>query len=95
MRTIDRSTAFKPDFKRVKANPRHEDDAAILLEAVLEALLANRELPETNYDHPLTGNWAGYRDCHRKPDLVLIYRKPDQDTLRLARLGSHSELFGR
>ena len=30
---------------------------------------------------------------HLKPDLLLIYRKSDSDTLRLARLGSHSELF--
>jgi len=44
-------------------------------------------------DHDLSGNWAGYRDCHIKPDLLLIYRKPDPDTLQLARLGSHSELF--
>jgi mRNA interferase YafQ len=36
----------------------------------------------------------GYRECHIKPDLLPIYRKPDADTLRLARLGSHSELFG-
>jgi hypothetical protein len=27
-----------------------------------------------------------------KPDLVLIYQKPDDETLRLVRLGSHSEL---
>nr|WP_312842969.1 type II toxin-antitoxin system YafQ family toxin [Klebsiella pneumoniae] len=40
------------------------------------------------------GDWAGYRECHIKPDLLLIYRKSDADTLRLARLGSHSELFG-
>jgi mRNA interferase YafQ len=45
-------------------------------------------------DHDLSGDWAGYRECHIKPDLLLIYRKSDADTLRLARLGSHSELFG-
>lgn len=44
--------------------------------------------------HGLIGDWTGYRECHVKPDLLLIYRKPDADTLRLARLGSHSELFG-
>jgi len=33
-----------------------------------------------------------HRDCHIKPDLVLIYQKPDGETLRLVRLGSHSEL---
>jgi mRNA interferase YafQ len=42
----------------------------------------------------LAGDWAGYRECHIKPDLLLIYKKPDDETLRLARLGSHSELFG-
>ena len=36
--------------------------------------------------------WADHRDCHVKPDLVLIYRKPDEETLELVRLGSHSEL---
>ena len=41
---------------------------------------------------PLSGEWSGFRDCHIKPDLVLIYEKPDTDTLRLVRLGSHSEL---
>jgi mRNA interferase YafQ len=57
-------------------------------------LLSYQALPENNRDHALIGDWDGYRECHIKPDLLLIYRKPDADTLRLARLGSHSELFG-
>jgi mRNA interferase YafQ len=40
----------------------------------------------------LTGDWKDHRDCHIRPDLVLIYRKPDADALELVRLGSHSEL---
>ena len=44
------------------------------------------------YDHALSGEWADHRDCHVKPDLVLIYQKPDAGTLRLVRLGSHAEL---
>ncbi|MBV5308792.1 MAG: type II toxin-antitoxin system YafQ family toxin [Chromatium okenii] len=43
-------------------------------------------------DHALNGHWEEYRDCHVKPDLVLIYRKPDDNTLQLVRLGSHSML---
>jgi mRNA interferase YafQ len=43
-------------------------------------------------DHALTGEWKDHRDCHVKPDLVLIYRKPNDATLQLVRLGSHSEL---
>ena len=52
------------------------------------------DLPASNSDHALSGDWAGYRECHLKPDLLLIYRKPNAEVLRLARLGSHSELFG-
>jgi len=61
---------------------------------VVELLVSDQVLPENTRDHALTGDWAGYRECHLKPDLLLIYRKPEVDTLRLARLGSHSELFG-
>jgi mRNA interferase YafQ len=53
--------------------------------------MINRPTPVTAI---LSGDWAGCRECHVRPDLLLIYRKPDADTLRLARLGSHSELFG-
>jgi mRNA interferase YafQ len=94
MRTIDRSSAFKRDFRRVMATPRHSKDVGSLLPEILKLLLVDEPLPEKNRDHALSGDWAGYRECHVKPDLLLIYRKPDADTLRLARLGSHSELFG-
>lgn len=93
MRTIERPAAFKRDFKRVKATPRHSKDIDQLLSAVVERLLVDQALPPRNRDHELSGNWKGYRECHLRPDLLLIYRKPDADTLRLARLGSHSELF--
>ena len=94
MRTIDRSTAFKRDYKRVKATPRHSKDVELLVSTILTLLLADQALPENSRDHPLSGDWAGYRECHIKPDLLLIYRKPNAVSLRLARLGSHSELFG-
>ena len=76
------------------ATPRHSKDVGSLLPEILKLLLVDESLPEKNRDHALSGDWAGYRECHVKPDLLLIYRKPDADTLRLARLGSHSELFG-
>lgn len=86
MRTIDRSTAFKRDFKK------HGELEAVLIE-VLYKLLNDEALPEKYRDHSLTGDWLGYRECHVKPDLLLIYKQSDENTLRLARLGSHSELF--
>ncbi|MCK9109641.1 type II toxin-antitoxin system YafQ family toxin [Haemophilus influenzae] len=56
-------------------------------------LLNNLPLPEKYKDHALTGNWKGWRDCHIKNDLVLIY-KIVGDEIRLARLNTHSEIFG-
>lgn len=93
MRTIERATGFKRDYKRVKATPRHSKDVDEILSAVVERLLTDQPVPHRNRDHELSGDWHGYRECHLKPDLLLIYHKPDADTLRLARLGSHSELF--
>jgi mRNA interferase YafQ len=94
MRTIERSSAFKRDYKRAKATPRHGKDVDWLVSSVVTLLLSDQALPKNNRDHALSGDWSGYRECHIKPDLLLIYRKPDARTLRLARLGSHSELFG-
>jgi mRNA interferase YafQ len=55
--------------------------------------LANDHPLDAKYrDHAMIGEWKDHRDCHIKPDLVLIYRKPDDETLQLVRLGSHSEL---
>lgn len=87
MRTLERSTAFKRDFKK------HGDIDAALID-VLYKLINDEDMPEKYHDHALSGDWSGYRECHVKPDLLLIYKKTDEDTLRLARLGSHSELFG-
>ncbi len=56
------------------------------------ALANEQPLDERYRDHALTGDWNDRRDCHIKPDLILIYRKPDSDVLQLVRLGSHSEL---
>src|SRR3954449_11226820 len=93
MRTIERSTAFRRDYRRTKAASRHRNIDARLT-AVIELLAADQPLPPANRDHALTGNWTGYRECHVRSDLQLVYGKPDDDTLRLVRLGSHSDLFG-
>lgn len=94
MRKTEPTTAFRRDFKRVKTQPRHRD-IDMPLAAILELLASDEPLPARNRDHALTGDWIDHRECHIKPDLLLIYRKPDDDTLQLVRLASHSELFGR
>ena len=91
MREIERTTQFKRDYKReAKGRHRHSLDAS--LAAVLDPLMNDDLLAASYRDHALTGAWSGYRDCHVRPDLVLIYEKPDDATLRLVRLGSHGKL---
>ncbi len=92
MRTIERTSAFKKDYKRVRATPRHKNIEK-LLEEIGMLLLLDRPLAERHSDHALAGEWKDHRECHLKPDLLLIYTKPDTETLRLVRLGSHSEIF--
>jgi mRNA interferase YafQ len=91
MRTISYTNRFKRDYKREKAG-RHGKTLDADLMPVVNLLAADTPLPRRNFDHPLSGEWKDFRDCHIKPDLVLIYRKPDKDSLELVRLGSHSEL---
>jgi len=91
MRTIERFGQFKRDYKREKKG-QHRATLDADFHAVLSALLADLPLEPCHRDHALTGDWKDHRDCHIKPDLVLIYRKPDDYTLQLVRLGSHSEL---
>lgn len=93
MRTIERSSAFKRDYKR-ESKGHHRVSLDDTLIPVLTALTNDEPLDSRLRDHDLAGNWSGYRECHIRPDLLLIYRKPDNKTLQLARLGSHSQLFG-
>lgn len=93
MRTIDRSSAFKRDFKR-EAKGQHRASLDDAIKSILTALATDQPVDARYRDHDLSGDWSGYRECHFKPNLLLVYRKSDSDTLRLARLGSHSELFG-
>jgi mRNA interferase YafQ len=91
-RTIRRLPAFERDYRREKRGRRGQR-LETELRAVLTLLLNDQRLPARYRDHPLRGEWADHRDCHIRPDLILIYRKPDADRLELVRLGSHSELF--
>lgn len=91
MRKIEQTKQFKRDYKREAKGLNHQKLASEFT-AVVTALVNDQPLAEKHCDHALTGDWKDHRDCHIKPDLVLIYRKPDQRVLQLVRLGSHSEL---
>jgi mRNA interferase YafQ len=93
MRRIERTNACRRDFKREQRG-QYRRDLEVLVSSVVSLLAADESLPERNHDHSLGGNWQDCRECHLKPDLLMIYRKPDAEVLQLIRLGSHSELFG-
>jgi len=83
------SSQFKKDFKKTRKLPIQ--DLKIIFDIIFTL---EKKLPlDIKYkDHELSGNWAKFRECHIKPDLLLIYKISDIE-LMLARLGSHSELF--
>lgn len=92
MRAVSKTSQFKKDYKReAKGQHRGTLDADLL--AALALLVKDQPLPASFRDHLLLGEYSSHRECHLKPDLLLIYKKPDESTLRLVRLGSHSALF--
>jgi mRNA interferase YafQ len=91
MRTVRYTSRFRRDYKREKAGRHGRYLDAELLEAV-NTLSKDEQLPRRYFDHPLSGDWSDHRDCLIRQDLILIYRRSDETTLELVRLGSHSEL---
>jgi mRNA interferase YafQ len=92
MRRVEYTAAFRRDFKREKRGQYRRDIDSLVTEVVL-LLAGDKSLSEKHRDHGLSGEWNDHRECHLKPDLLLIYRKADAHILQLVRLGSHSELF--
>lgn len=70
---------------------KREKDSAKLVE-VIEILASGDDLPPRYRDHTLSGNWAGWNDCHIEPDWLLIYKHTGEE-LVLGRTGTHSDLF--
>ncbi len=84
------TTQFKKDYR--KASKRNLPIG--LLDDLIRKLAAGEKLPEKNRDHALSGNWAGFRECHILPDWLLIYRiEADILVLTLVRTGTHGDLF--
>ncbi|WP_281681252.1 type II toxin-antitoxin system YafQ family toxin [Synergistes jonesii] len=85
------TTQFKKDYKL--AIKRHLNIE--LLDDIIRSLSRGETLPEKNRDHAMTGNYAGYRECHVQSDWLLIYRVDGNVlTLTLTRTGTHSDVLG-
>ena len=85
---IKYTSQFKKDYKKVQ---KQNNDIEKLI-SLIEKPLSKEKLDPQFRDHPLSGEWKKYRECHIGPDWLLIY-KIDSQYLILARTGSHSELF--
>lgn len=86
---VVRTTQFKKDMKRYLNQPRKVNEVM----TVVEMLRLGFTLPEFMRPHRLVGNYKGCMECHVGSDLLLIWYDETEDTIRLLRLGSHSELF--
>lgn len=92
MREIDYSSQFERDYRReIKSFKNRDLDKTLTL--IVDLLSNDLPLPRKHHDHPLKGEYVGTRECHIKPDLLLIYFKTEKVLLTLVRMGSHSELF--
>ena len=90
MLTIVRSNRFLKDLRLAKK--RNLDLSA--LEEVVNKLANQEELDEKYHDHALSGDYSDFRECHIKPDWLLVYTIDDEELeLFLFRTGSHSDLF--
>ncbi len=86
------SAKFKKDYKRAKKQGK---DVELLLD-IVDLLAEELPLDPQHRDHPLSGDYFGYRECHILPDWLLIYKVDGRNLiLTLTRTGSHSELFGK
>jgi mRNA interferase YafQ len=82
------NSRFKKDFKKYQHNQTVIDE----LDKITRLLRDKKKLPKKYKDHALSGDYVGFRECHVKPDVLLVYDF-DDEFLYLIRLGSHSELF--
>jgi mRNA interferase YafQ len=85
---IRQTTRFRRDIKRLQKQGKNLTPLQTLINA-----LVRKQTPESKFkDHKLVGSWAGHRECHIKPDWLMIY-KVKENELQLIRTGSHADLF--
>ena len=84
------SNRFKKDLKLAAKRGMNLEE----LNSIVDQLSAGQALPEKNRDHALTGDYIGFRECHIRPDWLLVYRVDGEELiLFLFRTGTHTDLF--
>ncbi len=89
MKQVSQTRQFARDVKRMSKRGKKLSK----LKTVVTKLAQGKTLEPRHQDHALSNNWQNSRDCHIEPDWILIYTV-DEESLRLERTGTHSDLFG-
>ena len=87
MRKYVYSTKFSKNIEKAKRQKQNIE----AVKNVIEILISGGELPEKNLDHPLKGNWKGYRECHIQNDLLLIYKLDKDDNIDQERVKRYND----
>jgi mRNA interferase YafQ len=88
MRLPEYSGQFKRDVKQAQKRGKDMEKLKVLITLLVE----EASIPITYLDHPLKGEWKGFRDAHIEPDWLLIY-KIEGEVVRFERTGRHVDLF--
>ena len=88
MREFVRTAKFKRQFKALLKKHYNMEE----LQDILELLADDAYLPGRHRDHALSGDWQGFRECHIRPDWLLIYRRTQTEIILVA-TGTHDDLF--
>lgn len=90
-RNADKTKQFQKDWQRLSHSGRY--DMYRLKEAMLLLIANDGPLPPEYFDHGLSGDWDGFRECHVGGDFLLIYDLRDDGSVIFVRAGTHAELF--
>ncbi len=91
MKKLKQSTQFKKDLKRYSGNPQK----MLALKNVTLSLREHGCVPPKFKPHKLSGNYKGFMECHIEDNFLLIWIDSEADVIKLVRLGTHHELFGK
>lgn len=91
MKKLHPTTQYKKDYKHFRNSPKKLEKLML----ILNMLQSETPIPAEYYPHMLTGNYAGFMECHIEGDFLLIWLDRETDQIDLVRLGSHSELFSQ
>ena len=91
MKEIRKTSQFKKDFKRFCKDTEKVET----LRQIVDKLKKGEPIPRDYKPHLLKGEWKNFMECHIDDDYLLIWLDEEENMIRLVRLGSHSELFGK